>query len=74
MTLNKHQHVRAALCWAPEIAAMTRHHNNANVLVMPGRYISEETAKKIMDAFLSTGFDGGRHERRINKIPLSAEK
>lgn len=74
MTLNKHQHVRAALCWAPEIAEMTRHHNNANVLVMPGRYISEETAKKIMDAFLSTGFDGGRHERRINKIPLSAEK
>lgn len=70
MTLNKHPRVRAGLCWMPEIAEMTRRHNNANILVMPGRYISEETAAEIMDKFLSTPFDGGRHERRISKIPF----
>lgn len=71
MTLNKHQHIRAALVWAPEIAHMTRLHNDANVLVMPGRYISTETASKIMDEFLGTAFEGGRHVRRIEKIPVS---
>ena len=70
MTLNKHQKIRAALCWMPEIAEMSRRHNNANVLVMPGRYVNEETAEKIMDVFFSTDFEGGRHERRINKIPI----
>lgn len=70
MALNKHQKVRAALCWMPEIAHMTRQHNNANVLVMPGRYISEEAAREVMDEFFSTAFEGGRHERRIEKIPL----
>lgn len=70
MTLNKHQHVRAALVWMPEIAHMTRLHNDANVLVMPGRYISQETAAEIMDEFLNTEFEGGRHINRINKIPV----
>lgn len=70
MALNKHQHVRAALCWIPEIAEMTRKHNDANVLVMPGRYISEECAAGIMDKFLATEFEGGRHVERIRKIPV----
>ncbi len=71
MTLNKHQHIRAALVWIPEIARMTRLHNDANVLVMPGRYINTDTAKDIMDNFFETPFEGGRHIRRIEKIPVS---
>lgn len=70
MTLNKHQHIRAALVWVPEIAKMTRMHNDANVLVMPGRYISCDTAREIMNQFLNTPFEGGRHIRRIEKIPV----
>mgnify|MGYP003441890822 CR=1 FL=1 len=70
MTLNKHQKIRAALVWMPEIAKMTRMHNDANVLVMPGRYISKETAKEIMDEFFATPFEGGRHVKRIEKIPV----
>ncbi len=70
MTLNKHANVRAALVWIPEIARMTRLHNDANVLVMPGRYIDNATAKAIMDEFLNTEFEGGRHIRRIEKIPV----
>ncbi len=70
MTLNKHQSVRAALVWIPEIAHMTRLHNDANVLVMPGRYIKKEEARAIMDEFFSTDFEGGRHLRRVEKIPL----
>lgn len=70
MTLNKHQHVRAALVWIPEIAHMTRLHNDANVLVMPGRYIDNATAHDIMDEFFATAFEGGRHIRRIDKIPV----
>lgn len=69
MTLNKHQHIRAALVWTPEIAPLTRQHNDANVLVMPGRFIGTDTAREIMDLFLTTPFEGGRHERRIAKIP-----
>lgn len=69
MTLNKHSHIRAALVWIPEIARMTRLHNDANVLVMPGRYIDTSTAESIMDEFLNTEFEGGRHIRRIKKIP-----
>ena len=72
MTLNKHQGIRAALVWDPEIAHMTRLHNDANVLAMPGRYIDIETARKIMDEFLNTPFEGGRHIRRIEKIPVKA--
>lgn len=70
MTLNKHQGIRAALCWMPEIAKMSRLHNDANVLVMPGRYIDEQTAAEIMDTFFSTDFEGGRHVERIKKIPI----
>ena len=70
MTLNKHQGIRAALCWMPEIARMSRLHNDANVLVMPGRYISEQTAAEIMEMFFTTGFEGGRHIERIRKIPI----
>lgn len=70
MTLNKHQHIRAALCWIPEIAHLARQHNDANVLVMPGRFIDTAMAEKIMDEFFSTAFEGGRHQRRIDKIPV----
>lgn len=74
MTLNKHQHIRAALVWKPEISHLARQHNNANVLVMPGRFITNEEARQIMQEFLKTPFEGGRHERRIEKIPLKAQK
>lgn len=70
MTLNKHQGIRAGLSWIPEIAHLIRQHNDANVLVMPGRFIDEETARKIMDEFFTTEFEGGRHQKRIDKIPL----
>ena len=70
MTLNKHQQIRAGLCWIPEIAHLIRQHNNANVLVMPGRFIDNDMAKSIMDEFFATDFEGGRHQRRIDKIPL----
>lgn len=69
ITLNKHQGIRASLVWSPELAHMTRLHNDANILVLPARYISENEADKIMDEFLSTDFEGGRHVRRIEKIP-----
>lgn len=70
MTLNKHQSIRAGLCWRPEIAHLIRQHNNANVLVMPGRFIDDATAKSVMDEFFATEFEGGRHQHRIDKIPL----
>lgn len=70
MTLNKHQGIRAGLCWIPEIAHLIRQHNNANVLVMPGRFIGNDMARQIMDEYLQTEFEGGRHQRRIDKIPL----
>lgn len=71
MTLNKHQSIRAALCWTPEIAHLARLHNDANVLVMPGRFIDHSTAASILEEFFQTEFEGGRHQRRINKIPLT---
>ncbi len=70
MTLNKHQGIRAALCWTEELAALARAHNNANVLVMPGRFISLDASSAIVDTFLSTEFEGGRHNRRVEKIPM----
>lgn len=70
MTLNKHQGIRAALCWMPEIAGLARQHNDANILVMPGRFIGTDTADKIMDTFFTATFEGGRHQRRIDKIPV----
>lgn len=70
MTLNKHQSIRAALVWMPEIAHMTRLHNDANVLVMPGRYMDTDTASKVIEEFFNTAFEGGRHQKRIDKIPV----
>ncbi|MCD7931633.1 MAG: ribose 5-phosphate isomerase B [Tannerellaceae bacterium] len=70
ITLNKHQGIRAALCWQQELAELARAHNDANVLVMPARFISKEEATNIIDAFLTTTFEGGRHQKRIEKIPL----
>ena len=70
MTLNKHQGVRAALCWDVELARLARAHNDANVLVLPARFISAELATKIVDTFLDTPFEGGRHQARIDKIPF----
>lgn len=70
MTLNKHQGIRAALCWRSDIAHLSRLHNDANVLVMPGRFIDQEMARKIMDEFFATDFEGGRHQNRIDKMPV----
>lgn len=69
MTVNKHQSVRSALCWTAEIAQLARQHNDANILALPARFISEEEALKIVDVFISTEFEGGRHQRRVDKIP-----
>lgn len=71
ITLNKHQKIRAALCWLPELASLARQHNDANFLVLPARFISEDDARKIVDAYLSADFEGGRHQRRIDKIPVA---
>lgn len=70
MTLNKHQGIRAALVWMPEIAKLARQHNDANVLVLPGRFIAPEQADEVMDLFFETAFEGGRHDARIKKIPV----
>lgn len=70
---NRHPHVRAAVVWTPEIAALARKHNDANVLVLPSRFISDEDAIAILKAFLDTPFEGGRHERRVEKIELDDE-
>ncbi|PKQ63571.1 ribose 5-phosphate isomerase B [Labilibaculum filiforme] len=70
MTANKHQKIRAALCWNAEIAELARLHNNANVCGIPARFISYEEVEKIAKIFLSTDFEGGRHQTRIDKIPL----
>lgn len=70
MTANKHQGIRAALCWLPELAQLARQHNDANVLSMPARYIDTEFALQIVDAFFTADFEGGRHCRRVEKIAL----
>jgi len=69
ITANKHPQVRAALCWNEELAALARQHNNANVLCLPGRFVSEALAISMVKAFLEAEFEGGRHERRVAKIP-----
>lgn len=69
MTVNKHQGIRAGLCWNEEIASLARKHNNANVLSLPARFITEELALKMVDIFFTTDFEGGRHQIRIDKIP-----
>lgn len=69
MAANKHQHIRAALSWIPEIARLARLHNDANILSLPARFISEAEAKEIVRVFFSTDFEGGRHQRRVELIP-----
>ncbi|MFA5574756.1 MAG: ribose 5-phosphate isomerase B [Brumimicrobium sp.] len=68
MTVNKHEGIRGALCWNEKIAALARQHNNANILVMPGRFVSIQEGIKITETFFNTEFEGGRHQRRIDKI------
>ena len=74
MTANKYPTIRAGLCWTPEIAQMARAHNNANVLSIPARYVSDVESRKILLTFLKTEFEGGRHQRRVGKIPISLEQ
>jgi ribose 5-phosphate isomerase B len=68
ITANKHQGIRASLCWNEELAALARQHNNANVLALPARFISYELAEKLAEIFLTTPFEGGRHQNRVDKI------
>lgn len=70
MTLNKHQEIRSALCWQADLAKLARQHNNANVLALPSRFIDIDLALKCVDIFIHEKFEGGRHERRVNKIKL----
>ena len=70
MTLNKHQGVRAGLAWIPDVAHLIRQHNDGNVLVMPGRFIDNKMAGKIMDEFFTASFEGARHQKRVEKIAL----
>lgn len=71
MTANKHRNVRAAICWMSEIAELARQHNNANIICIPARYTAIPQVLKMVDTFLNTAFEGGRHQNRVNKIPLS---
>ena len=71
MTANKHQGVRAAICWAPEIAQLVREHNDANIICLPARFISPDLAKSLVEIFMRTAFEGGRHARRIGKMTIS---
>ena len=71
MTANKHQGVRSALCWKKELAELARQHNNANIITLPARFITEEEGAEMVDVFLSTEFEGGRHQNRVNKIACS---
>lgn len=68
MAANKHQGIRSALCWEPEIAKLARQHNNANVIALPARFIDPQTAEEIVNAFLEAQFEGGRHQNRVDKI------
>lgn len=70
MSLNKHQSIRAALCWLPEIASLARQHNDANVCTIPARFVSTNEAKAILDAYLAAKFEGGRHQKRVDKIAI----
>ena len=68
MTANKHKGIRAALCWTPELASLARQHNNANVLCIPARFVTTDIAEQMVTTFLATSFEGGRHEKRVEKI------
>ena len=69
MTANKHRKIRAALCWTNELVSLARQHNNANILSIPARFVSISQALQMVETFISTGFEGGRHQGRIDKIP-----
>lgn len=69
ITANKHQKIRSALCWNPEIAKLAKQHNNANICAIPGRFVTDEEAVAIVEAFMGATFEGGRHQLRIDKIP-----
>lgn len=69
MTANKHAEIRCAICWDVELAELAKAHNNANIIALPARFISEEKAKEIVMAYMKTEFEGGRHQRRVEKIP-----
>ncbi|WP_418990830.1 ribose 5-phosphate isomerase B [Alistipes sp.] len=73
ITLNKHQGIRAGLAWEPEIAALIRRHNDANVIVLPARFISNDEAVAMLDAYFAARFEGGRHENRLKKIPTACK-
>jgi len=68
ITANKHQHIRAAICWGEELAELARKHNNANIICIPSRFVREGDVEKMLDIFIHTEFEGGRHEKRVNKI------
>lgn len=68
ITANKHQHIRAAICWQTEIATLARQHNNANIICLPSRFVSIDAALEMVELFMNTNFEGGRHERRVEKI------
>lgn len=70
MVANKYPNVRCALCWQEEIAQLAKQHNNANIIALPARFISKEKALSIVDAYLNTEFEGGRHQKRVEKIPI----
>jgi ribose 5-phosphate isomerase B len=74
ITANKHPGIRAALCWLPELARLARQHNDANVLALPARYVSLEQAQEMVQAFLQTPFEGGRHAKRVEKIEIPSHK
>src|SRR6201989_509204 len=68
ITANKHQHIRAAICWGEELAELARKHNDANIICIPARFVREGDAEKMVDAFMHTAFEGGRHANRVRKI------
>ncbi len=68
ITANKHQHIRAAICWGEELAELARKHNNANIICIPSRFVREGDVEKMLDIFIHTEFEGGRHENRVKKI------
>ena len=69
MVANKHKGIRSALCWENEIASLARRHNNANVIALPARFVTANEAKEMVNTFLTTDFEGGRHQKRVDKIP-----
>lgn len=71
MTANKHRGIHAALCWQDELASLARQHNNANIICVPARFVSEDVARQMVETFLTTPFEGGRHERRVEKMDIS---